>query len=166
MSREEDRNRERKKRRQKERQEILSLEKGTEYRFPLEEPADREKIDALNDALSHVGVTFRCEDRVLVICVRELNLKARSTRSAGRKKKTISILPDSKNPLESLPESLCGTATVNKVEALIDAVGCEAAARALHMSKTGMYKRLRNAKAKAKPASPEDGPIGLHDLRF
>ena len=76
------------------------------------------------------------------------------------------LSPDPSNPFDLLPEHVSGTATVHKVEALIRAVGSERAADLLHMSKAGMYKRLRTARAKNLPAGPTEEPYGEGDLKF
>lgn len=153
------------KRRKREQKEILSLEKGEEYRFPLREAPDPAALSALNQVFP-AGLCFSLDHEDLVVTVREKNAKIQRTRNAGRKKTPKELSPDPSNPFDLLPEHVSGTATVHKVEALIRAVGSERAADLLHMSKTGMYKRLRTARAKNLPAGPMEKPYGEGDLKF
>ncbi|MGN1022269.1 MAG: hypothetical protein ACI4OJ_02125 [Lachnospiraceae bacterium] len=151
--------------RKKERREILSLEKGTSYRFPLSAAPDAASLKALNAVLPG-RLLFREEKGDLVITVREKNVEELRTRSAGRKQLPRELSPNPANPFDLLPEGVQGVATVNKVEALIRAVGSDRAAELLGMSKTGMYKRLRTARAKKIPAGPFEEPLGDADWKF
>lgn len=153
------------KRRKREQKEILSLEKGQEFRFPLRAEPDPTALLALNQVFP-AGLLFSEDHGDLVVTLREKNASVQRTRNAGRKKSPKELSPDPANPFDLLPERVCGTATVHKVEALIRAVGSERAADLLHMSKTGMYKRLRTARAKHIPAGPLEEPYGEGDLKF
>jgi hypothetical protein len=151
--------------RKKERQEILSLEKGTRYRFSLSKAPDPAALKALNAVLPG-RLLFRAEDGNLVITVREQNVEEIRTRGAGRKQLPRELFSNPANPFDLLPDGVSGVATVHKVEALIRAVGSERAAELLGMSKTGMYKRLRAARAKKIPAGPFEEPLGEGDWKF
>lgn len=151
-----------------ERRDDLARERGKTYLFHLgmTDGGTKESVEELNEILGPVGVHLELSDqsfqsmdfRYLEITVRKENVRNIRTRHAGRPENTV-IYQDPETGLDTY-------ATINKVEALIDAHGAIGAAAILGMSKAGMYRRLGRSRDAARPCDPSDQPVGENDIKF